>query len=327
MKVTLHEVAARAKVSIATVSRTLNGLPVSEQSRRRVEQAVAELGYVANEAARALRSDRSMTMGLIFLDLRNMLGLDLADALSEAIEAAGYSLLISTARGDAGRYDLLMYRFLERRVDALFCIRPPGGGDSLARYQRAGVPVMAMFSADGDFAATPTLSPLFSEPTRALHQHLVEGGHARVAVLRPEAGGGASDALTRGLRELGLAVEVVTLSAAGGVRDALSGLISRPDRPTAILAPDPAVRALISVCAATGLAIPGDLSVISVCDISAEAHHRRAGLSAVMVDPHRMGRAAGAAMLDWLAGAPPDGRVGIQVATFTARKTSGARAP
>src|SRR5580698_4212384 len=71
MKVTLHQVAARAGVSIATASRALNGLAVSAPAQNRVRQAVAELGYVANEAARSLRSDRTLTMGLIFFDLRN----------------------------------------------------------------------------------------------------------------------------------------------------------------------------------------------------------------------------------------------------------------
>lgn len=64
--VTLHDVAAAAGVSIATVSRALNGLPVSKDALRKVENAADQLGYVANEAARSLRSDRSMTMGLIF---------------------------------------------------------------------------------------------------------------------------------------------------------------------------------------------------------------------------------------------------------------------
>ena len=136
MKVTLYEVAAQAGVSIATVSRALNGLPVSPRSQERVRAAAAALGYVANEAARALRSDRTLTMGLIFFDLRNTLGIELIDALSESIEASGYSLLIASARADARRYDVLMRRFLERRVDALFCINPRGQGETLTAICR-----------------------------------------------------------------------------------------------------------------------------------------------------------------------------------------------
>ena len=90
LRATLHDVAAHAHVSIATVSRALNGLPVSQDSHERVLKAAAELGYVANEAARALRRDRSHTMGLIFFQLRSTLGIELLDSLSESIEDAGY---------------------------------------------------------------------------------------------------------------------------------------------------------------------------------------------------------------------------------------------
>src|SRR5262245_39616550 len=91
IRATLHDVAARAQVSIATVSRALNGLPVSPDNHERVHKAAEELGYVANEAARALRNERSHTMGLIFFDLRSELGIELLDPLSEWIEAAGYA--------------------------------------------------------------------------------------------------------------------------------------------------------------------------------------------------------------------------------------------
>ena len=140
-RVTLHHVAARAGVSIATVSRALNGLPVAPENQQRVEQAAAELGYVPNEAARSLRSDRTLTLGLIFFQLGPNRGVDLLDELGATVEQGGYSLLISTARGDPNNYSVLMRRFLERRVDGLFCSAParrPGPGAALPGRQRAG---------------------------------------------------------------------------------------------------------------------------------------------------------------------------------------------
>lgn len=322
MKITLHEVAARADVSIATVSRALNGLPVSKQSKARVEKAVAELGYVANEAARALRSDRTMTMGLIFSDLRNMLGIDLLDALSESIEDAGYSLLISTARGDAQRYDLLMHRFLERRVDALFCIRPRGKGESLARYHGANIPVIALFNAAGAFAHLPTVLPAFNEPGRALSEHLRGLGHKRVAVMRGDAAAIPVSAISESLKAHGFAVDTV-VAETGGVREALSRLLAKKTRPSAIVAPDPTVRALMAACESAGVRVPRDLSIVSMCDVTAENYTKRNDLSSITIDPHRMGRGAGAAMLAWLAGSRPADKVRIQAAAFFARASTG----
>src|SRR6185369_13282693 len=168
---------------IATVSRALNGLPVSREARAKVTKAVAALGYIANEAARALRSDRTLTVGMIFYNLSNTLGIELLDALGETIEGDGYSLLVASARGSAERYDLLMHRFLERRVDGLFCIAPRGPGDTVARYQSANIPVVSLFGRAGDYADLPLLQPSFSDSAKVLAAHLASKGHRRTALL------------------------------------------------------------------------------------------------------------------------------------------------
>jgi LacI family transcriptional regulator len=324
MKVTLHEVAARSGVSIATVSRALNGLAVSKASLARVEAAARELGYVPNEAARALRSERTMTMGLIFSDLRNTLGIDLLDALSETIEQAGYSLLISTARGDVDRYDVLMRRFLERRVDALFCIRPRGPGVALGAYQAAGIPVVNMFAAAGAFAGLPTVLPAFAEAARDLGAHLRALGHVRVAIVRRELRAAPLQAIGEGLKAQGLVVEAVQASEADGMRGCLAALMAERHRPTAAIAADPHARGLIAACAAAGVAVPEALSIVSLSEIAAEGYHRRHAISAVTIDPARMGHASGAAMLAWLAGGQPQARLIVEAATFAARATTGA---
>ncbi len=324
MKVTLHEVAARSGVSIATVSRALNGLAVSKASLARVEAAARELGYVPNEAARSLRAERTMTMGLIFSDLRNTLGIDLLDALSEAIEEAGYSLLISTARGDADRYDVLMRRFLERRVDALFCIRPHGPGAALGAYRAAGIPVVNMFGAAGVFADLPTVFPVFAEAAHALGAHLRALGHVRVAILRREPRTAPLQAIGEGLKAQGLVVEAAAASEADGMRGCLAALMAQRHRPSAVIAADPHARGLIAACDAAGVAVPEALSIVSLSEIAAEGYHRRHGISSVTIDPARMGRAAAAAMLAWLAGERPDARLAVEAAAFAARATTGA---
>lgn len=323
MKVTLHEVAARADVSIATVSRALNGLPVSKENLARVRKAVNELGYVANEAARALRSDRTMTMGLVFADLRNTLGIELLDALSEAIEDAGYALLISTARGDGDRYDTLMRHFLERRVDALFCIRPRGQGELLVRYHAANIPVMTLFNASAAFADLPAITPSFTDPAKALGKYLRGHGHKRVAILRQDARAGPQVAIADSLKAQGLSIEAVEQSETEGMSDVLATLLAKRNPPTAIVAPDPHVRGLIAACAHVRVRVPEDMSIISISEISAESYHRKHAISAVTVDPHRMGKAAGAAMLAWLSGSAPADKIRVQAAVFTARATTG----
>ncbi|MFO1015007.1 MAG: LacI family DNA-binding transcriptional regulator [Caulobacteraceae bacterium] len=329
MKVTLHEVAARAGVSIATVSRALNGLPVSAENRARVEAAVADLGYVANEAARSLRAERTMTLGVVFHDLANTLGIELLDALSEAVEGAGYSLLITTARGDLDRYDLLMRRFLERRIDAVFAIRPRGGGAQLARYEAAGIPVLTLFSGGGAYADLPCLAPTFAKPAKELADHLIGLGHRRIALVAAagEAMGGPMRSIAETLKGRGLEAVTAEPSSGGGMNEMLAALMQGPDRPTCLVAVDPNSRTLLGACQALGLAVPGDVSLVAISEIAHDNQRRGRDVTSVVIDPHNMGRAAGAAMLAWLAGQRPPGRVRVDAGFFAARASTGPAPP
>lgn len=326
VRATLHDVAARARVSIATVSRALNGLPVSARNQERVLKAAQEVGYVANQAARALRSDRSHTMGLIFFDLRSTLGIELLDSLSESIEDAGYSLLISTARGDARRFELLMHRFLERRVDALFCVHARGDGETLARYRAAGIPVLAAITGTGAFAELPLIGPSIAEAAGLLARHLGEFGHRRVALVRHNAYRAHLAAVGRALEARGMRVEQLATSDVGGMSEIVTSLMARPERPTALVAPGAHAHALLTACDAGGVRVPDDLSVVGLGRVGTDSRPANRALSCLTLDPHRLGRAAGGAMLGWLAGVRPTDRVRVETGAFVARATTG-RAP
>jgi LacI family transcriptional regulator len=319
----LHDVAARARVSIATVSRALNGLPVSPKNHERVLRAAHDLGYVANEAARALRSDRSHTMGLIFFDLRSTLGIELLDSLSESIEDAGYALLISTARGDAGRFELLMHRFLERRVDALFCIHARGEGQTLARYRAAGVPVIAVITSSGTFAELPLIGPSIAEASKSLARHLQDLGHERIALVRHRAYRGPLLTIGQTLHAHGMSVEDIAASEAGGMSELVVGLMARKTRPTAVIAPGGYAYGLLAACDAAGIRVPEDLSIVSLGKVDAEGRREPRAMSCLTIDPQRVGRAAGGAMLGWLAGVRPVDNLRVEGGTFIARATSG----
>ncbi|MGK9147438.1 LacI family transcriptional regulator [Plantibacter flavus] len=100
MSITMHDVAARAGVSIKTVSNVINDYPyVSAVTRSKVEQAIAELGYRPNLSARSLRSGRSGVISLIIPDLRNAYFAELADAVMRRARARGLSVLIEQVAG------------------------------------------------------------------------------------------------------------------------------------------------------------------------------------------------------------------------------------
>ena len=99
---TLDDVAAQAGVSRSTVSRVINAHAyVADDVRAAVMRAIAEIGYVPNESARALRTNRTMTVGLVVTRLRNQVFAAIAQSLDEALMAAGRTLLAGSSADDA----------------------------------------------------------------------------------------------------------------------------------------------------------------------------------------------------------------------------------
>lgn len=320
---TVHDVAARAEVSIATVSRALNGLPVSKPNLERVRRAADELGYVANEAARSLRNDRTLTIGLIFPRLRAHAGLELLDAMAGAVEDRGYSLLVSTARGDGARYDLLMRRFLERRVDALICVHPTGQGEMLDAYRAAEVPVVALFGRPGPFKRLPVIVPTLTRASSELAKRLVALGHTRVALIsRPERIGPLS-AVCSALKKLGVTLDRQRYADPRDAREILRGLVARREPPTAIVTYHRAAVQLVSACRELRIAVPEELSIVSISDHTAESFPARKPFSALVMEPDPLGKAAGQAVLGWLDGVAPPAETLIEAGTWIERATTG----
>ena len=184
-RATLQQVADRAGVSIATASRALSGSVASTISTQRVRNAVAELGYIPNEAARSLRSERTMTIGIAFFSLKLPGALDMLESLSHVFDRQGYTLLIADTGGRSTRFDVILERFLERRVDALLCVNPDGIGPILERYRSAGVPAAALISRGRGASWLPLLAPDMEPAATEAIARLEALGHRRVCAMLP----------------------------------------------------------------------------------------------------------------------------------------------
>lgn len=124
----IKDVAAEAGVSVATVSRALNGHPsVSAAARARVLAAVETLGYRPNALARSLRTDQTRTLGLVISDVMNPYFTELARSVEEEARALGYSVIIGNADERPDLQDHHVTTLLDRRIDGLL-VSPTDGG-------------------------------------------------------------------------------------------------------------------------------------------------------------------------------------------------------
>jgi LacI family repressor for deo operon, udp, cdd, tsx, nupC, and nupG len=303
---TIEDVARRAEVSVATVSRALRQLPnVAPATRARVLAAAYELDYVADPHASRLAGGATMTLGLVVPTLGTWFHGRLFAAVERAVARAGYALRPYTLSGPGGLERFVVDLPFRKGVDGLLLVDAPAGPDELERVAGAGVPLVTVGL---HRPGVPSLRVDDVAAARAAVDHLTGLGHRRIAFV-----GGAEDdpvgveapALRQrgyrdALRTAGVTVgpELVVAAEptiAGGVQ-AARRLFELTVRPTAVFAhTDEQAFGVLEVARDRGLDVPGAVSVVGFDDHPVA---RVLGLTTVRQDVDALGAAAAGLLLD-----------------------------
>ena len=180
---TIVDVANRAGVAAITVSRVVNDSgPVSSQVRARVEQAIAEIGYVPNSVARSLRSKRTDTIALVLTDMTNPFFTTVARGVEDAASDAGLMLLIcNTDERDADE-ERYVRMILQRQADGVLLVPARGGVAAIKQCRDHETPVVVV-----DRRLREPVADVVRADSRGgaleLGRILVSLGHSRTAVL------------------------------------------------------------------------------------------------------------------------------------------------
>ena len=277
---TQKDVARRAGVSRSTVSYVLNDqtqlkVAISEETRQRVLQAIEELGYEPDARARSLRQGQTKIIGVIIPVIQNPFFWQTLSGISQALQDAGYSLLLSHNPQDAQQGANIVGELKRQRVDGFILLAAvkyllP----ELTDYLRmAGLPVVEITAIEAEF---DHVIHGYSSGTRALMAHLLELGHRRIGfiygVTQEVQGFDRLLPYREALQEAGLFDEAFEVHCGDQLEDAYQAahaLLSRPDRPTALLViNDMLAYAVIRAANELGLTVPDDLSVAGFDDIS-----------------------------------------------------------
>ena len=152
MKVTISDVAKRAGVSTATVSHTINNTRyVSAETKERVFNAIAELGYTPDASARSFRTGKKKTIGFIVPDISNRFFATMIEAVERQLSAAGYHLIIANTQEDEAREETNIRLLTAGLVDGLLIATTMNDFDRFDSLIPAGFPVVLVdrtFSGD-----------------------------------------------------------------------------------------------------------------------------------------------------------------------------------
>jgi LacI family transcriptional regulator len=270
------QVAKRANVSTATVSRVLNGFPgVRPKTLARVRRAIEDLNYVPNPNARSLRVGRTRLFGLIVSDVNNPFFPELIDAFESLAVAEGIEVIFTHTNYDPERLHRCVRRMIERSVDAIALMTSEIEEKSLRQATKAGVPLVLMNQRKlvGKY---PNVLVEYATGFREALDHLLALGHRDIGFIAgPQSlnsARGRMEAFKAAMKTHGLPlraewVAIGDMRVEGG-RAAMDRLLACRPRPAAIVASNDlmAVGALQAAHEAN-VRVPQELSLIGFDDV------------------------------------------------------------
>ncbi|HLQ12455.1 MAG TPA: LacI family DNA-binding transcriptional regulator [Steroidobacteraceae bacterium] len=273
MAVTIKDVALRARVSIASVSRALHGTGVvTEKTRLRVERAAQQLRYTPHGVARSLITRRTNTIGVLLPDIYGEYFSELIRGIDRAARLRGLHLLVSSSHGDAEEASLAL-RAMSGRVDGVLIMSPYVDANLLDQALPATLPTVLMNTpADAEWAPA-FLTDNFGG-ARAMVEHLRALGHQRIAhITGPESNFESGERL-RGFRAaLGRTLVAQSLVVPGNFTEESGYLAGRQiaaatPRPDAVFAGNDmmAIGCLFALTEA-GVRVPQDIALAGFDDI------------------------------------------------------------
>jgi LacI family transcriptional regulator len=249
----IREIARRAKVSTATVSRTINRVPsVDPQLAKRVWKVVEELGYYPNTQARALVSGKSRIFGLIVSEITNPFFPEIVQSFEDIAVQHNYEILLTSTVHNPKRMELAVRRMIERRVDGV-AILTFGMEDSLIEDLRYRKVPLVFVDVGPHVPGVTNIRINYQHGIRQAVQHLAALRHTRIAFVAGP---------------LHLKSALARKAALEGGMQALVQLVGLPNRPTAILCSnDMTAIGVMREAYEYGLVIPQDLSVVGFDDV------------------------------------------------------------
>jgi LacI family transcriptional regulator len=274
--ITRKDVAARASVSVSTVSHVLNGTRnVAEATQRRVLASVEELGYRQNMLARGLKTRQTFTIGLLISDIQNPFFASVVRGIEDVALSRGYHLILCNTDEDPEREDAYITELAKRQVDGLIVASAASRHNHAERLRVEGIPY-AFMDREVEGVSADAVRVDNELGTRMIADHLVGLGHERIGMISGPLDKSSGHERYGGLKEAlvelggGLADSLVrfgdfkTPSGGAGAKDLLKLL----DPPTALVVSNNQMTlgALLAI-RELELKIPDDVSVVGFDDM------------------------------------------------------------
>lgn len=325
---TIRDVARRAEVSVASVSRALNGLDnVRKETREKVIKAAAELGYVPHAGARSLSLARANAIGVVLPDLHGEFFSECVRGMDREASRHGYVLLLSNMHDD-GDQAAAALRAMRGRVDGLLIMAPHIAPKTLESAIPQALPAV-LINSHADLPGRPAMRFDNQAGAAAMVEHLVANGYRHIVHIAGPQGNVDADQRARGYREVlarhGLSPNILPgdFNEEAGEEAARHVLAENLPCDAVFAANDMMAIGCLHTLRNAGKRVPEDIAVCGFDDVPLA---RYLALSTIRVNIAEMGARAVARLIDLLEGKVLDSGSEIQLPELVTRATTAPRA-
>lgn len=181
MKININDVAKKSGLSVVTVSRVINNMPsVREYNRKKVEEAMIELGYEPNAAARTLATGKSGVIGMLVQYLNDPFFNDVVFAVNEQLRKNGYFLALSIMNDSISKDNGINFIFQHQRVDGILVLTPTNEDAYILEMKKKNVPFVLIDNQNSNSSVSSILVDNYKGGYE-MTKHLLELGHVKIA--------------------------------------------------------------------------------------------------------------------------------------------------
>ncbi|SEU07588.1 LacI family transcriptional regulator [Salinibacillus kushneri] len=271
MNVTIYDVAREANVSMATVSRVVNGNPnVKPATRNKVLNAIEQLGYRPNAVARGLASKKTTTVGVIIPDIASIFFAELARGIEDIATMYKYNMILSNSDQNKNKELHLINTMLGKQVDGIIFMGGDITEDHIKEFQSAPVPVVLAATLDPT-NTIPSVNINYEQAAFEAVSKLIENGNDQIGFvsgpLDTEMNNQKVDGYKRALREAGKEFEEELIFRGDYTyqsgHDGFSELVNHNKKPSAIfVASDEMALGVVHGAQDQGYKVPDDIEII-----------------------------------------------------------------
>lgn len=305
---TIKDVAKSAAVSIATVSRVLNGSTnVKQSTRDAIQQAIRELNYMPNALARGLQKKKSKTIGILFPDATSYYFSEIIRGINKIIQKSDYRIVISSAHDAADEANTFLSLWKSQQVSGMIVMMPSTHNANLINSTQHKIPLILLNTNITD-GADITITIDNYQGAKKITKHLLEHGHRAIGFIHGAPNNHDSAERYRGfcdtITEFNLPVTPYlefhgNFTENSGYRATIS-LLNQSNKPTAIFAANDAMAiGAVEAARQLSLQVPDDIAIAGFDDIST-ARYINPPLTTINVPVFNIGEIAGKHIINLL---------------------------